>query len=156
MNAIGAEQRDDRITRAIASLRASASVKPVGKGLDLRAALTCLRKNEVLAVLLDQDAKDTGVLSSFLGHLASTPVGPIKLASKLGTAVLPAHVLRDGDGTHMTLVIDPPLEGPNGRPFGEDVQDAVDRCNGVISGWIRENPEQWMWMYPRWESTLND
>jgi KDO2-lipid IV(A) lauroyltransferase len=156
MNAIGAEQRDDRITQTIADLRSGASVKPVGKGLDLRAAIECLRKNEVLAVLLDQDAKDSGVLSPFLGHLASTPVGPIKLASKLGSQVLPAHIIRDGDGTHMTLVIDPPLEGRDGRPFGEDVRFAVDRCNEVISGWIRDYPEQWMWMYPRWESTLND
>jgi KDO2-lipid IV(A) lauroyltransferase len=154
MNAIGAEQRDDRITQAIADLRSSAGVKPLGKGMDLRAAIDCLRKNEVLAVLLDQDARDAGVMSPFLGQLASTPIGPIKLASKLGSAVLPARITRGGG--RMTLVIDPPLEGRDGRPFGEDVQYAVDRCNEVISGWIREKPEQWMWMYPRWESTLND
>jgi KDO2-lipid IV(A) lauroyltransferase len=156
MNAIGTEQRDDRITQAIADLRAGARVNPVGKGFDLRAAIECLRRNEVLAVLLDQDAKAAGILSPFLGHLASTPVGPIKLAHKIGSSVLPAHVTRDNGGTHMTLVIGPPLEGRDGRPFGEDLQYAADRCNGIISGWIRENPEQWMWMYPRWSSTLND
>ncbi|MCL2684715.1 MAG: lysophospholipid acyltransferase family protein, partial [Synergistaceae bacterium] len=60
MNAVGAEQRDYRITQAIADLRAGAQVKPVSKGFALRAALECLRRNEVLAVLLDQDAKDAG------------------------------------------------------------------------------------------------
>jgi KDO2-lipid IV(A) lauroyltransferase len=156
IGAIGAEQRDDRITQAIADLRAGARVKPVSKGLDLRAAIECLRKNEVLAVLLDQDARDAGVMSPFLGHLASTPIGPIKLANKIGSAVLPAHITRDNGGTHMTLVIEPPLEGRDGRPFGEDLQYAADKCNEVISRWIMENPEQWMWVYPRWESTLND
>ena len=156
MNAIGAEQRDYRITQAIANLRARAGVNPLGKGLDLRAAIECLRKNEVLAVLLDQDAKKAGVMSPFLGHLASTPIGPVKLAHKIGSAVLPAHITRDDGGARMTLVIDRPLEGKNGRPFGEDLQYAADRCNEVISGWIRKNPEQWMWMYPRWASTLND
>ena len=156
MNAIGTEQRDDRITQAIADLRASARVNPVSKQLDLRAAIECLRKNEVLAVLLDQDARDAGILSPFLGHLASTPIGPIKLANKIGSAILPAHIIREDGGTHLTAVIDPPLEGRNGRPFGEDLQYAADKCNEVISGWIRENPEQWMWMYPRWESTLRD
>jgi KDO2-lipid IV(A) lauroyltransferase len=156
MNAIGAEQRDERITKAIADIRAAVGVNPVGKGLDLRAAIECLRRNEVLAVLLDQDARDAGVLSPFLGHLASTPTGPIKLASKIGSAVLPVHITRTYDGSRMTLVIDPPLEGRDGRPFGEDTQYAADKCNEVISGWIRETPEQWMWMYPRWESTLND
>jgi KDO2-lipid IV(A) lauroyltransferase len=154
MNAIGAEQRDYRITQAIADLRSKAGVKPIGKGLDLRAAIDCLRRNEVLAVLLDQDAKEAGVLSPFLGHLASTPTGPIRLAAKLGSPVLPAHITRGGG--RMTLVIDPPLEGRDGRPFGEDIRYAADRCNGIISGWIRETPEQWLWMYPRWESTLGD
>jgi KDO2-lipid IV(A) lauroyltransferase len=156
MNAIGAEQRDERITQAIADLRSRSGVKPVGKGIDLRAAIGCLRNNEVLAVLLDQDAKDAGILSPFLGHLASTPVGPIKLAKKLGTPVIPAHVIRENDGTHMSFKIEPPLQGKDGRPFGEDISYAADKCNEVISGWIRETPEQWLWMYPRWGSTLND
>ncbi|MDR1651050.1 MAG: lysophospholipid acyltransferase family protein [Synergistaceae bacterium] len=156
MSAIGAEQRDDRITNAIAELRAKAGVKPVAKGLDLRAAIECLKRNEVLAVLFDQDAKSDGVLSPFLGHLASTPTGPIKLARKYGTPVLPAHIIRGPDGVHMSFFIEPALEGPDGRPFGEDVRYAADRCNETISKWIMASPEQWMWMYPRWESTLND
>jgi KDO2-lipid IV(A) lauroyltransferase len=156
MNAIGAEQRDERITQAIASLRASAGVKPVGKGIDLRAAVECIRRNEVLAVLLDQDAKSAGVLSPFLGTLASTPVGPVKLARKFGTPILPGHIVRDEDASHMTFVIEPPLRGIGGQPFGNDVQHAVDLCNEAISRWIRATPGQWLWMYPRWESTLND
>ena len=156
MNALGTKQRDDRITQAIADTRAGANVNPVGNGLDLRAAIECLRRNEVLAVLLDQDARDAGIPSPFLGHLASTPTGPLKLANKIGSAILPAHITRDNGGTRMTLIIDPPLEGREGQPFGEDLKYAADKCNEVISGWIRENPEQWMWVYPRWESTLND
>jgi KDO2-lipid IV(A) lauroyltransferase len=156
MSAIGAEQRDDRITQAIADLRARSGVKPVGKGIDLRAAVECIKRNEVLAVLLDQDAKAAGVLVPFLGHLASTPVGPIKLAKKFGTPVLPCHVIREADDFHMSFLIEPPLEGKDGRPFGEDVNRSAEQCNDAISRWIRENPEQWMWMYPRWESTLND
>ena len=156
MNAIGTQQRDYRITQAIADLRAGANVNPVGKGLDLRAAIECLRKNEVLAVLLDQNVREAGVMSPFLGHLANTPAGPIKLAHKIGSPILPAHITRDNGGVHMTLVIDPPLEGRDGRPFGEDLRYAADKCNEAISGWIREKPEQWMWVYPRWESTLND
>jgi KDO2-lipid IV(A) lauroyltransferase len=156
MNALGAEQRDERITKAISDMRARVGVKPVSKGMDLRAALTCLKKNEVLAILLDQDAKDGGILSPFLGHLASTPLGMIKIARKYEIPVVPVHITRDGDGRRMTMIIEAPLEGRDGRPFGEDTQYAADKCNERISEWIREKPEQWMWMYPRWESTLND
>lgn len=156
MSAIGAEQRDDRITETIEDLRRFAGVKPVGKGLDLRAAIDCLKRGEALAVLLDQDARDAGIVSPFLGQPASTPVGPIKLARKFGCPVVPVHVVRDEDGLHMTMTIEPPLSGRDGEPFGEDLQYAVDRCNEVISGWITRNPGQWLWMYPRWATTLND
>jgi KDO2-lipid IV(A) lauroyltransferase len=156
MNALGAEQRDERITKAVSDMRAQVGVKPVGKGMDLRAALACFKKNEVLAILLDQDAKDGGILSPFLGHLASTPFGMIKIAHKYGIPVVPVHITRDADGRRMTMIIEAPLEGRDGKPFGEDIKYAVDKCNERISEWIREKPEQWMWMYPRWESTLND
>ena len=154
--AIGAEQRDYRITNAIEELRRSAGVKPLGKGFDLKGALSCLKKGEGLCILLDQDAKEMGIVSPFLGFPASTPVGPLKMARKFGSAVVPAHLIRDADGVHMTLVIEPALEGRDGEPFGEDVQYSADLCNEVISGWIRRNPGQWMWIYPRWATTLND
>lgn len=156
MNAIGADQRDPRITNAIEELRAAAGVKPVGKGLDLKAALTCLKNREILAVLLDQDAREAGLVSPFLGVPASTPTGPIKLARKFGSPVVPVHVTRMADGVRLEMTIEPAMEGQDGRPFGEDLQHAVDSCNEKISSWIRATPEQWLWMYPRWATTTGD
>ena len=156
MNAIGAEQRDPRISSAGVSLRAAVGVKTVGKGLDLRAAVSCLKRHEILAIMLDQDVREAGLVSPFLGHPASTSPGPVKLARKLGAAVVPVHIVRNPDGITMTMTIEPQMEGTDGRPFGDDEQDAVDRCNAVISRWILENPDQWMWTYPRWATTLGD
>jgi KDO2-lipid IV(A) lauroyltransferase len=156
MNAIGAEQRDPRITDAIADTRRKVGVNNVSKGLDLKAAVSCLKRGEILAVLLDQDARDAGVVSPFLGLPASTPIGPIKLARKFGAPVVPVRVIRKPDGESFSMTIEPPLEGRNGEPFGLDVQYAADRCNETISAWIAETPEQWMWIYPRWASTLGD
>lgn len=156
MNAIGAEQRDSRITEAIADARRRAGVKPVGKGLDLKAAIHCLKKGEVLAVLLDQDAREAGLVSSFLGVPASTPHGPLRMAHKFGAPVIPAHIVRNPDGLTFTMTIEPALSSPDGRPFGEDLQQAVDACNEAISAWIRRDPDQWMWMYPRWATTTGD
>ncbi|MBR1419102.1 MAG: hypothetical protein IJ576_09080 [Synergistaceae bacterium] len=38
--------------------------------------------------------------------------------------------------------------------FGQDVSAALDACNNIIAGWIRQWPEQWMWNLDRWESKL--
>lgn len=156
MNAIGADQRDSRITNAIEELRASVGVKPVGKGLDLKAAISCLKRGEVLAVLLDQDARDAGVVSPFLGVPASTPIGPIKLSLKFGSPIVPVHIVRVGNGSRFRMVIEPPLSGSEGKPLGENLQYAADLCNDRISSWIRKNPGQWLWMYPRWATTTGD
>lgn len=156
MSAIGAEQRDARVTEMIARLRAGGGIIPVGKGIDLRAAVACLKRGEILAVLFDQDVRDRGIVSNFLGYPASTPTGPLRLAHKMRVPVIPAHIVRNADGITMTLRIEPPLEDPNGGTFGEDLQTAADMCNAVISRWIREDPDQWMWMYPRWATTLGD
>ena len=38
------------------------------------------------------------------------------------------------------------------EPFGKNIQTSTDDLNAVISEGIKAHPEQWMWMYPRWES----
>ncbi len=153
MNAIGAEQRDPRISDLIAELRRSCGVVTIGKGFDLKEALRCLRKGEILGVLLDQDPKDRGIVVPFLGLPASTPYGPVKMAFKLQAPVVPLFMVRREDGIFHDLHFLPPLEGKEGMPFGEDEKDAVRRSNDVLSEWIVSHPEQWMWLYPRWAST---
>ncbi|MFR5880942.1 MAG: hypothetical protein ACLUEQ_09120 [Cloacibacillus evryensis] len=44
------------------------------------------------------------------------------------------------------------MKGRGGEPFGKDMQASTDDLNAVISEMIRAHPDQWMWMYPRWES----
>ena len=156
VNAIGAEQRDERITELIASLRQSVGITPLGKGMDLKGAIRCLQRGEILAVLLDQDARENGVIAPFLGQPASTPIGPLKLAHKLGTKILPAYTVRRQNSSHYDFFIEPALTGDGDVPFGADLVRSATQCNDAISSWIRAYPDQWLWMYPRWASTLGD
>jgi len=155
MNAIGAEQRDDRITGKIISLREQAGVTTIGKGFDLKAALRCLKKGEILGVLLDQDPRDKGMVVPFLGLPASTPYGPVKLAHRLGAAIVPLFIVRRADGSGHDLYLLPPLKGARGT-FGEDLEADLARCNDVLSRWISDHPDHWLWLYPRWMSTVGD
>ena len=152
VNALGADQRDERITELISELRVAGGVKALGKANDLKAMIRALQGGEIIAVPIDQDARRSGVLSPFLGWPASTPVGPAKLASKIGCLVVPCFSIRNPDGVTFTTKFFPPMEGRDGLPFGKDVQSSMDDLNAVISKGIVEHPEQWMWMYPRWAS----
>ncbi len=152
INALGADQRDDRITELIRELREAGGVHALGKANDLKAMIKALQAGEIIAVPIDQDARRSGVLSPFLGSPASTPVGPAKLASKIGCAVIPCYSFRNADGITFTTKFLPPMRGRSGEPFGENVQTSMDDLNAVLTKGILEHPAQWMWMYPRWES----
>lgn len=152
MAGLGAEQRDERITDLIAELRSESGVKAFGKKADLRTVIKALREGYIIGIPVDQDAKEHGILSDFLGKPASTPLGIAKFAVKTGCAVIPSFCTRNPDGVTYTFTILPALEGHDGKPYGEDIQQSLDDCNSVISEWIRKTPEQWLWMYPRWQS----
>lgn len=155
INAIGADQRDSRITDLLMSIRASGGAKPIQKGQGLRGAIQCLKRGEVLCILHDQDAKDKGLVVPFLGLPASTPTGVARLAAKFNAAVVPLHIVRNQDGFTHTAIFSPALTDPSGEVFGKNEEYALTACNECISTWIREHPEQWLlWLYPRWASTV--
>ena len=142
MNAIGAEQRDDRVTSLIEELRAARGVTTVGKGLGLRAAMRCLKRGELLAILIDQDVRDRGVFVPFLGMPASTPFGMLRMAARLGSVVLPSFSLRRGRSAERPVSCRPREGGRWGR-----MEEAIPvRRSGerVHKG----STEQWMWLYP--------
>ena len=136
----------------IKDLRRAGGAKALGKANDLKAMIKALQRGEVIAVPIDQDAKEAGVVSPFLGSPASTPLGPAKLAAKLGCDVIPGICTRNPDGVTFSMKFYPPMKGRDGEPFGKNIQTSTDDLNAVISEGIKAHPEQWMWMYPRWES----
>lgn len=156
MRAIGAEQRDARITKLISDVRASCGVETIGKGFDLRGAIRCLQEGNILGVLLDQDAKDKGIIAPFLGQPASTPYGPVKLAMKMRSPIVPLFIVRRKDNTHHDLYFLPSLEEMVKDFYDRPIEENVRLCNDILSEWISRHPEQWLWLYPRWASTLGD
>lgn len=156
MRAIGAEQRDARITKLISDIRASCGVETIGKGFDLRGAIRCLQEGNILGVLLDQDAKDKGIITPFLGQPASTPYGPVKLAMKMRSPIVPLFIVRRKDNIHHDLYFLPSLEERVKDFYDRPIEENVRLCNDILSDWISRHPEQWLWLYPRWASTLGD
>ena len=58
INSLGADQRDERITELIKELRRAGGAKALGKANDLKAMIKALQRGEVIAVPVDQDAKE--------------------------------------------------------------------------------------------------
>lgn len=152
LHAFSAAQRDMRMNKFLADIHSSVGVKTILKSKEMRNIFAPLKNGEILATAIDQDAKEFGILSDFLGSPASTPLGVVKLARKTGCAIVPVFCIRAKDNRTFDAYICPKLTGRDGREFGEDIQESIDICNSIMSDWIRRYPDQWMWMYPRWQS----
>ncbi|MBR1601892.1 MAG: lysophospholipid acyltransferase family protein [Synergistaceae bacterium] len=121
--------------------------------LNLREIFRALKANKILCVLQDLDARKRGVDINFMGMPASCYDGIIKIYNKLGSPIIPALCLRDTkDFTKHKIIFGEIISDSNN--FGQDVSAALDACNNIIAGWIRQWPEQWMWNLDRWESKL--
>lgn len=118
----------------------------------IRPALECLRRNELLGILLDQNKGEGAVYVDFFGAPVATPAGPAVLARRTGAPLIPIFDRRRPDGTHVAQVL-PALEwSPTGEP-DRDTWEITARLTRIIEAQVRAEPEQWFWIYDRWKQT---
>jgi KDO2-lipid IV(A) lauroyltransferase len=111
-----------------------------------------LRKNGVIGIVGDQDARKAGVFVPFFGRPASTHRGPALFALKLGAPVfacvarrLPgAGVRYEVSGQRVPVARTGDLEA--------DVQALTAELAARLEGEIRKAPEQYFWFHRRWKT----
>jgi KDO2-lipid IV(A) lauroyltransferase len=101
-----------------------------------------LAANGVVALLVDGDLFEGGLVVDAFGAQAAFPRGPAKLCARTGAALLPAYALRHPDGTHEARF----LEEVPVAALGVD--GATNRLAETLAGVLREHPDQWMIFRP--------
>jgi KDO2-lipid IV(A) lauroyltransferase len=114
-----------------------------------------LRKQQVFGVLIDQDTKVEGVFAHFLGRLAYTPSGPVKLGRKLDVPICVATTVRTPDQRHR-IEVHGPLHFASGADETRQIVEGVEEVNRIFSEQIRAHPDQWVWMHRRWRRSPAD
>lgn len=111
-----------------------------------------LEKGGHLGMLIDQHFT-RGVVVPFLGRPALT--NPIlgKFARRFECPVHGVRVIRLPDH-RFRLELTPPLDLPRDAAGEIDVAGAMAMMTAVIDGWVREHPEQWLWMHRRWRPKM--
>ena len=134
INSLGADQRDERITELIKGLRRAGGAKAL-KGAPARRGHRRPHR----------PGREGG------GRRLALPRLSREHSARSSEARGEARLRRDSwymhaqpRRRHLLDEILPADEGPRRR--------ALRDLNAVISEGIKAHPEQWMWMYPRWES----
>ena len=112
----------------------------------LRPILKLLKKNYIIAIMVDQSAGKHGVQTQFLGHLASTYVGAAKISLKTGCPVVPAIAFRNEDNSH-TFIFDKMILPDT---FTNDSL-YIEFISKKLEEYIIKYPEQWFWVHRRWK-----
>ena len=113
-----------------------------------RQMIGILNRGGHLGMLVDQKMND-GIAVPFFGRDAMTAPALAQLALKFDCPVVPVKVERT-HGAHFSISFLPPLELPATGDRQADVKAGMALVNRIIEGWIRESPEQWLWVHRRW------
>lgn len=105
-----------------------------------------------LGMLIDQHFT-RGVAVPFFGQPALTNPVLGKFARRFDCPVHGVRVIRL-PGYRFKLQLTPALDLPRDAGGEVDVEGAMAMMTGIVEGWVRENPEQWLWMHRRWRPRM--
>jgi Kdo2-lipid IVA lauroyltransferase/acyltransferase len=136
----------DRIIQEMRQVKMGTLI-PAGRDAPLRLA-EALQKGQHVAMLVDQYLTG-GVEVTFFGR--KTRANPM-LARLLRQVECPVHGVRiirlPGHRFRAELTEEvKPVRDEHGKI---DVQGTTQAITSVVEGWIREYPEQWLWLHRRW------
>ncbi|HLG81664.1 MAG TPA: lipid A biosynthesis lauroyl acyltransferase [Bradyrhizobium sp.] len=136
----------DRIIQEIRQVKMGTLI-PAGRDAPLRLA-EALRNGQHVAMLVDQYLTN-GVEVTFFGR--KTRANPT-LARLLRQVECPVHGVRiiRLPGRRFRAELSEEVV-PVRNDKGEiDIQGTTQAVTSVVEGWIREHPEQWLWLHRRW------
>lgn len=107
-----------------------------------------LRNKISLGFLIDQKLS-SGVAVPFFGHDAMTAPAAAQFALKMKRPVSLARIIRV-KGTHFKMTVTEPLDLPDTGDLEADSYTLLCQINQQLENWIREYPEQWLWLHRRW------
>lgn len=105
-------------------------------------AAEALRRNEVLALLMDGPADGRSVDARFLEGDVRFSAGPAALALRSKAAVHPACTVRLPDGTFKGFIGDRVTASPAGNAHA-GVQALTQKMLDSLEGFVRQYPDQW-------------
>jgi len=135
-----------------AAIRIRQGVSLIDFRRGLRDILTHLNKNEMVAILADQNAGSSGLVLDFMGYPASHYKGVAKISLRYKVPIVPGFAIRTKEGgikiSFETMIYHPELDDTE-----ENYAFILKKLNAIIEEQINRYPEQWFWVHKRWKAT---
>ncbi|MFQ5560854.1 MAG: lysophospholipid acyltransferase family protein [Nitrospinota bacterium] len=140
------------IDKLVREARSSNGSGVISKKNSIRKIVKCLKKNETVAILMDQNqVREEGVFVDFFGRKACTTPVVSLLALRTGAAVLPAFAVREAPGKIKIVVQEevPVISSGNRK---SDTIHYTQIFTTIIEEFVTKYADQWFWVHNRWKT----
>jgi KDO2-lipid IV(A) lauroyltransferase len=138
------------ISDAIVRLRANVMGQMIPTGLDAPVRLAHLLQEGVHVGMLVDQHFTKGVDVTFFGRSCKANPLIALLARQVECPIIGVRIIRLPDGNRFAGEITDPIETPRDAAGRIDIQGTMQAITATIEGWVREHPEQWLWVHRRW------
>jgi len=142
------------IARAIEGRRGGL-VEFLPKGLQgAFGAARTMERGGRLGILVDVK-ENKGISVPFFGHPAMTGTVTATLALRYGADLHGIWTQRLPNG-RARITVEPALQVPRTGDDDADARAIIAAINARVEQWVRERPEQWLWLHRRWPKETYD
>jgi len=138
------------IADAVIAMRAGCMGNLIPTGLDAPVRLAhALERGEHVGMLVDQHFVK-GVDVVFFGRWAKANPLIAQLARHTEAAIRGVRVVRQPDGNSFWGELTDEIVPARDADGKVDIQATMQIITGIVESWVREHPEQWLWLHRRW------
>ncbi|HTS06470.1 MAG TPA: lysophospholipid acyltransferase family protein [Candidatus Eisenbacteria bacterium] len=127
--------------------------KVVPKDDFIRGLLAAMKCGETVGILMDTNmTPPQGVFVDFFGIKACTASGLARIALRTDAAVVPGFTIWDESLGKYRLRFDPAIQLVRTGNLEADIIANTQRFTKVIEDYVRQYPDQWLWVHRRWKT----
>jgi Kdo2-lipid IVA lauroyltransferase/acyltransferase len=138
------------VSDAVIKLRADVMGQMIPSGLDAPVRLARLLQQGVHVGMLVDQHYTKGVDVTFFGRTCKANPLIALLARQVECPIYGLRIVRLADRNRFAGDVTEAITPPRDAEGRIDVQGTMQTITTVIEGWVREHPEQWLWLHRRW------
>jgi KDO2-lipid IV(A) lauroyltransferase len=143
-------QRNPFVTNWLNNMRIKWDNKVVSLGISIRDIYKNLKEKNLVAMVADQRGPYEGIRVNFFGIKTAVYSGPAVLAIKTNAPIIYGIPVRQSDYSYKTILEEISTENlPENEE--EKIIEISQRHTSYLEKFIRQYPEQWLWMHKRWK-----
>lgn len=152
LNVVARPLDNPLIEARLSRFRARLGAKVISKFQAAKPILQALRRNEIVAILIDQRVqRKEAVFVDFFGSSAATTPGLASFALRSLSPLIPVFCHPAPRSSYLVKIGPPLLFEPGGDTDG-DVLKITQASTKMIEAEIRREPGLWFWFHNRWKT----